>query len=178
MRTIDGQSEVEWTAFETQWGWVAVAVSGEGVVRSALPVQEVADLHEEFRAAFGPPTTDSEQSPLLRQTQEELQAYYEGKVMAFTVPLDPGVGTPFQHQVWQELRRLPRGQVTTYGELARRIGKPRSARGVGQAMARNSFPPIVPCHRVIGSDGTLVGFGGGLWMKQAMLQMEQESPSP
>jgi O-6-methylguanine DNA methyltransferase len=88
------------------------------------------------------------------------------------------VGTLFQRQVWQELRRLPRGQTTTYGALARRIGRPRSARGVGQAMARNSFPPIVPCHRVVGSDGALVGFGGGLSMKQAMLQMEQGSPSP
>ncbi len=87
-------------------------------------------------------------------------------------PLAPE-GTPFQLRVWQALREIPYGETITYGELARRIGKPTASRAVGAANGRNPLPIIVPCHRVIGSNGTLTGFYGGLHLKAGLLELEQ-----
>jgi methylated-DNA-[protein]-cysteine S-methyltransferase len=85
------------------------------------------------------------------------------------------VGTPFQKRVWDELLKIPYGETTTYGELARRLGTPNAARAVGAANGRNPIPVIVPCHRVIGSNGALTGFGGGLPTKRKLLDLEQAS---
>jgi O-6-methylguanine DNA methyltransferase len=90
-------------------------------------------------------------------------------VVTFDEPLDPEIGTRFQHKVWAATRAIPRGQTRTYGQLAREVGTPRAARAVGQAMARNPWPVIVPCHRVVGHDGHLTGFGGGLAMKEQQM---------
>ncbi len=90
---------------------------------------------------------------------------------AFPLPLDLR-GTPFQQQVWRELRKVPYGQTVSYGELARRVGRPGAVRAVGQAVGANPIPIIVPCHRVVGADGSLVGYGGGLEIKSALLRLE------
>ncbi len=87
------------------------------------------------------------------------------------VPLDP-VGTPFQKSVWDELRRIPRGTTITYGELARRVGNPKSVRAVAQACGANPILMLVPCHRVIGADGSLTGFAAGVERKRALLDLE------
>ena len=108
----------------------------------------------------------------LRGVAEQLQAYFAGALRAFTVPLAPR-GTPFQLQVWDELRRIPYGDTISYGELARRIGKPAAVRAVGAANGANPIAIIVPCHRVIGADGSLTGFGGGLPVKKALLALER-----
>ena len=101
----------------------------------------------------------------------ELQRYFDGRLQQFTVPLDPQ-GTPFQQQVWQALLHIGYGRLSTYGQLAQQIGRPAAARAVGAAVGRNPLGIIVPCHRVLGQDGTLTGYAGGLDRKQALLQLE------
>lgn len=101
----------------------------------------------------------------------ELEEYFAGERRAFTVPLAPR-GTPFQLSVWQALRAIPYGETLSYGELACRLGSPAGARAVGLANGANPLPIIVPCHRVIGADGSLTGFGGGLLIKRALLALE------
>ncbi len=101
----------------------------------------------------------------------ELEEYFAGTRREFSVPLAP-VGTSFQLRVWQALRAIPYGETLSYGELARRLGQANGARAVGLANGSNPLPVIVPCHRVIGADGSLTGFGGGLPIKRALLTLE------
>ena len=110
--------------------------------------------------------------PLIEAAKRELIAYFNGATTDFAaLTLDPR-GTPFQLQVWQELRRIPRGQTISYGELARRVGSPKASRAVGQANAANPLPLIVPCHRVIAADGSLGGYSSGLDRKRWLLRHE------
>jgi methylated-DNA-[protein]-cysteine S-methyltransferase len=102
---------------------------------------------------------------------EQLDAYFAGELDRFDVPLAPS-GTEFQLRVWEELLRIPFGETISYGELAERIGNPRTVRAVGLANGRNPISIIVPCHRVIGADGSLVGYGGGLERKRWLLEHE------
>jgi methylated-DNA-[protein]-cysteine S-methyltransferase len=104
---------------------------------------------------------------------EQLRAYFAGTLTQFDLNLRPG-GTQFQLQVLDELRRIPYGTTTSYGDIARRIGRPKAVRAVGRANGRNPIPIIIPCHRVIGSTGKLTGFGGGLPTKEALLRLELE----
>lgn len=101
----------------------------------------------------------------------DLEAYFSGSRPAFDAPLSMK-GTAFQLEVWQALRRIPYGTTISYGGLASRIGNPKAVRAVGLANGRNPIPIIVPCHRVIGADGTLTGYGGGLDRKRALLRLE------
>ncbi|MBI3209877.1 MAG: methylated-DNA--[protein]-cysteine S-methyltransferase [Candidatus Solibacter usitatus] len=106
------------------------------------------------------------------EVQRQLNSYFAGTLRDFDLPLAPR-GSPFQMQVWKELRRIPYGATISYGELARRIGNPAASRAVGLANGSNPIPVIIPCHRVIGSNGKLTGFGGGLDVKRALLDLEQ-----
>ena len=103
---------------------------------------------------------------------DELSAYFAGRLRTFTTPVEPE-GTPFQRLVWEALRRIPYGDTISYGELARRIRKPDAVRAVGAANGANPIAIIVPCHRVIGANGSLTGFGGGLPVKKALLALER-----
>lgn len=103
----------------------------------------------------------------------ELSAYFSGRLTQFSVPLAPRRGTSFQMRVWHALCDIPYGETISYGELARRIGDPKAVRAVGLANGANPISIIVPCHRVIGSNGSLVGYGGGLPIKQALLALER-----
>jgi methylated-DNA-[protein]-cysteine S-methyltransferase len=107
----------------------------------------------------------------LEEAGGELQAYVSGELTDFEVPIRPS-GTAFQMEVWEALRRIPFGTTTTYGRLAGDIGRPQGSRAVGAAVGRNPLGIIVPCHRVIGTDGSLTGFGGGLETKAALLRHE------
>ena len=110
--------------------------------------------------------------PIIDAAKRELTAYFEGVSTDFAaLTLDPQ-GTPFQRRVWQELRRIPRGQTISYKELAQRIGNPKACRAVGQANGRNPIPLIIPCHRVIAADGGLGGFSSGLERKRWLLRHE------
>jgi methylated-DNA-[protein]-cysteine S-methyltransferase len=108
---------------------------------------------------------------VLADARSQLDAYFAGALTEFDLPLDPR-GTPFQQKVWTALREIPFGQTISYAELARRTGDPKAVRAVGAANGRNPLPLVVPCHRVIGADGSLVGFGGGLERKRWLLRHE------
>lgn len=110
-------------------------------------------------------------SAILEQAAMELGEYFAKKRTKFTVPLDPA-GTDFQLRVWDELKRIPFGETISYIELARRIGNEKASRAVGAANGKNPISIIVPCHRVIAANGTLHGYGGGLPIKQALLELE------
>jgi len=110
-------------------------------------------------------------SAVMRNTVRQLQAYFAGDSQFFDVPLEIG-GTDFQRRVWNALRTIPYGQTRSYSQIAAQIGAPRAVRAVGAANGRNPIPIIVPCHRVIGASGSLVGFGGGLAWKRLLLDLE------
>ena len=113
------------------------------------------------------------QTPLLREGAAQLAAYFEGNLRRFELPLAP-LGTPFQTLIWHTLAAtVPYGQTVSYGELARRAGKPAASRAVGMANHHNPLPIFIPCHRVIGANGALVGYGGGLPLKERLLRLEQ-----
>jgi methylated-DNA-[protein]-cysteine S-methyltransferase len=108
---------------------------------------------------------------LLVKTKDELQAFFAGRLKKFTVPVE-FTGTDFQKAVWKSLRSIEFGQLATYADIARQIGRPSAVRAVGGAIGSNPISIIVPCHRVIGSDNSLTGFGGGLPTKQLLLEIE------
>lgn len=110
-------------------------------------------------------------APVLALARRELGDYFRGKLREFTVPLAPE-GTAFQRDVWNALLALPYGETTTYGEIAQKIGRPAAVRAVGAANGANPIPIIIPCHRVIGRDGSLTGYGGGISIKQFLLRLE------
>jgi len=105
--------------------------------------------------------------------REQLSAYFAGDRKSFDLNLKPG-GTEFQMQVLDELQKIPYGTTTSYGDIAKRIGRPKAVRAVGAANGRNPIPIIIPCHRVIGSSGDMTGFGGGIPTKEALLRLELE----
>jgi methylated-DNA-[protein]-cysteine S-methyltransferase len=109
---------------------------------------------------------------LLKETRKQLKAYFAGKLTAFDLPL-AAEGTPFQKKVWAELEKIPYGVTRSYGQLATAIGNPQASRAVGLANGRNPISIIVPCHRVIGANGSLTGYGGGMGRKQILLDLEQ-----
>lgn len=113
----------------------------------------------------------------LEETRAQLDAYFAGTRRTFELPLAPE-GTPFQRTVWAMLAKIPWGATWSYGQLAKAIGQPAAVRAVGAANGRNPLPIVLPCHRVIGSDGKLTGFGGGLPTKEALLRLEGALPAP
>ena len=109
---------------------------------------------------------------VLLSAATQLTAYFSGRLRPFDLALDLSAGTAFQQSVWQALLQIPTGQSQTYGELARQLARPQAVRAVGAAVGRNPVSIIVPCHRVLGAGGQLTGYAGGLWRKQALLQLE------
>jgi methylated-DNA-[protein]-cysteine S-methyltransferase len=114
---------------------------------------------------------------LLADAKSQLAAYFAGERTEFTMPLAPD-GTAFQRKVWSELIKIPYGTTVSYGEVARRIGNPSASRAVGLANGANPIAVIIPCHRVIGTDGKLTGYGGGLDRKQKLLDLETHCARP
>lgn len=116
--------------------------------------------------------------PLLLAASEQLTAYFRSERQAFDLPLDLTGGTPFQQAVWQALLRIASGQTMSYGDLAHRIDRPAAVRAVGTAIGRNPLSIIVPCHRVVGANGALTGYAGGLDRKAALLRLEGGTSLP
>jgi methylated-DNA-[protein]-cysteine S-methyltransferase len=114
----------------------------------------------------------SQDSDCIRQCINELEDYFAGTLQCFTVALQPK-GNTFQKTVWQELCKIPYGKTVSYMDIARSIGKPEAVRAVGSANNRNRIPIIIPCHRVIGRDGSLTGYAGGIWRKEYLLKLEK-----
>ncbi|WP_020574258.1 methylated-DNA--[protein]-cysteine S-methyltransferase [Actinopolymorpha alba] len=114
---------------------------------------------------------DLDSDPVLREAVDQLTAYFGGVRTEFDLPLD-GRGSEFQKRVWQALTEVPYGETWSYAQLARHIGSPTASRAVGAANGQNPLPVVVPCHRVVGTNGTLVGYGGGLDRKRVLLELE------
>jgi methylated-DNA-[protein]-cysteine S-methyltransferase len=149
---------MRWAVLESPIGPFSVASDGTGICGAR------------FGAVAGAePEPDGEQ---LRRALAELRAYFAGELTAFTVPLSVRGGTDFERAVWREMTEIPYGETLTYGEVATAVGEPDAARAVGAACNRNPIPVIVPCHRVVGAGGKLVGFGGGLDRKRRLLELE------
>ncbi len=146
-------------AYASPLGTLHLCARGDELVALALPDRPAPDA----------PTG---KSAVLARTARQLDEYFAGKRRDFDLPLAPE-GTAFQQRVWRELLTIPYGDTWSYGELARAIGRPAAARAVGAANGKNPIAIIVPCHRVIGANGTLVGYGGGLPVKTWLLEHEQ-----
>ncbi len=154
---------------ETKLGWMAVGGSEAGLKLVTLPKPS----REAVRLAVGDLMRDAvEDASAFGDLSYRLRRYFDGEKVTFSDALDLASATQFQRAVWNAARSIPYGETRSYGWVARQIGSPRACRAVGGAMARNHFPIIVPCHRVVASDGTLCGFGGGLQMKEQILSLE------
>jgi methylated-DNA-[protein]-cysteine S-methyltransferase len=142
----------------SQIGFLEVVGNQKGILTITFGV-------DEFESDCNPPTPMSD---CLRQLAE----YFKGRRQKFSIPLLLE-GTDFQKAVWRQLQKIPFGQTASYGDVARAVGSPKAFRAVGNANNKNPIPLIIPCHRVIGSDGKLVGFGGGIWRKAWLLDHEK-----
>lgn len=150
---------------ETPIGKLMLAGDGHALIRVGLP---------EARHPLVIPDDWQRNSNKLATASRQFDTYFAGELQDFDLPLAP-VGTPFQKSVWKALCEIGYGETISYAELARRIGNPRAVRAVGTANGANPLAIIVPCHRVIGADGSLTGYGGGLPAKQFLLELEQRS---
>ncbi len=148
---------------ETPLGPLTLAATARGLAAALF------DAQQHHPGQIDAPV-DPQQAHLALAARE-LADYFAGRSLRFTVALD-AAGTDFQHQVWQALLGITPGQLSTYGEIAQRVGRPGAARAVGAAVGRNPISIIVPCHRVIGRDGSLTGYAAGLPRKQALLRLE------
>lgn len=163
--------------FETAQGWVGLLASESGVRRSTLPCE----IPDESLYGLGPEASGAAQDRTgLGDVPDRLVAYLEGEEVDFeNVTLDVDDATDFYVKAWNACRSIPRGETRTYGWLAREAGRPNAPRAAGQSMARNRLPIIVPCHRVVGSNGSLRGFGSGserIDLKRWLLDMESGNP--
>ncbi|MFQ6132224.1 MAG: methylated-DNA--[protein]-cysteine S-methyltransferase [Armatimonadota bacterium] len=156
-------------AFPTQAGWVFVEATERGVCRCGLPQKTWREAVDGARSN-GAWLRASRR--VLRLVEREMRRYLSGERLEFSAPVDLSGLTPFQRQVLEETRKIPYGETATYGEIARRVGRPGAARAVGQALGSNPVAIIIPCHRVVGANGRLTGFGGGLEWKQMLLDLE------
>ena len=151
---------------DTPIGTLLVAGDAEALRFISFPVNG--------RAAAPKPGWRSALKGPVAEAVRQLHEYFAGRRSAFDLPLAPA-GTAFQRTVWRALQEIPYGATISYGELARRVGNPKASRAVGSANGKNPLPIVIPCHRVIASDGGLGGFGGGLPTKQGLLDLEQRT---
>lgn len=148
--------------YETSVGLLLIKENGESIIEINFSKDEI------------PKDLELKKTSLINETIRQLDEYFKGKRKSFQVPLEPK-GTEFQKSVWNELLKIPYGETSSYGEVARRIGNPKASRAIGMANNRNPISIIIPCHRVIGANGKLVGYGGGLDIKEKLLKLEKEN---
>ncbi len=154
---------------ETRLGWIGLVLSPGGLRATTLPRPSRDEaLREVAEMGALEPATEAEAGDLPRR----LRDFAEGRRVALTTDIDWAGVSGFRRAVLEETMRIPAGETRSYGWLARKVGRPRAARAVGRVMATNPLPIVVPCHRVVGSDGSLHGYGGGLPMKDALLRAE------
>jgi methylated-DNA-[protein]-cysteine S-methyltransferase len=156
--TFDIKTEY-WTDFRSPVGKLRLVADGKGLTRV------------DFGDHMAPSAGICIETKILQQAKRELREYFAGEREEFEVPLNPE-GTKFQYQVWNELMKIPYGATMTYGEIARNMGNPDAMRAVGAANGRNPIAIIIPCHRVIGNNGNMIGYGGGIDRKLWLLKHE------
>lgn len=152
------------TRYESPLGTMLVAASDTGIAGVWFDGQRHGPDSSGWR--------EDPQHPVLREAVAQLRAYFAGERDGFDLPLDLDAGTPFQRSVWSALLAIPRGATTSYAQLARQLGRPQAARAIGAAVGRNPVSIVVPCHRVLGTGGSLTGYAGGLERKTALLRLE------
>ena len=156
---------IRWTIHETPLGPLTLHGGARGLTALSFPGR-------------GAPLDEGARAPgLFADATRQLDEYFAGERRAFELELDLQ-GTPFQRAVWERLLRIAYGDTVTYGAIARELGRPERVRAVGAAVGRTPVPIIVPCHRVLGADGSLTGYGGGLQRKQALLDLERSGAPP
>lgn len=165
------EKEIELALFETALGWIGVAVSGGGIVALNLPRPTREAALSDLRARW--PKADLLSDEDLGDLADQLRRYAAGERVASSVNLDLSRQTPFRQRVLEAVLRIPYGETRSYAWIARQIGKPRAYRAVGQALGANPIPILIPCHRVVASDGDLRGYAGGLEMKRRLLTLER-----
>jgi O-6-methylguanine DNA methyltransferase len=177
LRAADGRSEdshvdtsVVIGSLDTSLGRFGVVLTELGLARLGLPNESLEDCEHWARRRV-PRATRVDDSTRLKRVGDELVAYLAGELRAFTITLDLR-GTPFQVRVWRAVQGIEYGEVRTYASIAAQIDAPRAVRAVGAANGANPIPILIPCHRVLGSNGTLTGYGGGLEMKRRLLALE------
>jgi methylated-DNA-[protein]-cysteine S-methyltransferase len=171
-----------WTSLESPVGTLRIVANRSAVIAiefglsATVAGSPYSSRSKAAAAAAGRPVGDRDDAnPLLRECARQLEAYFARELKEFDLPLQPS-GTDFQQRVWQGLRGIGYGETLSYGELARRLGMtPAASRAVGLANGRNPIPIVVPCHRVVGADGSLTGYAGGVERKQTLLDLEQEA---
>ncbi len=147
--------------YETDIGKIGIAENGKAITNVYFNNGQIL---EEFNI---------EETDLLRKAGKELKEYFDGERTEFDIPLEVD-GTDFRKSVWKELCNIPYGETCTYGDIAKRIGNPKASRAVGLANNKNRIPIFIPCHRVIGANGKLVGFAGGIEIKKYLLDLESK----
>ena len=171
-KSLNGATVVRVDRIPTPLGLMLAAATDDALLmlefvdRRMLPTQ-VRRIRLRLDAVFVPDT-----NAVIEQTARALSAYFDGALRSFDLPAHP-LGTPFQTDVWRALGEIPYGGTRSYADLARRVGRPAAVRAVGRANGMNALAIVVPCHRVVGADGRLVGYGGGLWRKQRLLELER-----
>jgi methylated-DNA-[protein]-cysteine S-methyltransferase len=164
--------KLEYITFKTRIGWMGILASEKGLLATTLPKSSEKEALKEIGSAV----EQAARAPRrFADLTERLKAYFSGKRVEFTDVLDLSGVMPFQQQVWQQTRLIPYGGTRSYLWVAEQIKRPKAARAVGQALGSNPLPIIVPCHRVVASDGRLGGFSGGLEMKRRLLVMESNA---
>lgn len=160
---------IRWDVMASPLGTLYVAAGPQGLRRLDFGISKA-----DFLSRLDPRARTQRDPAALAPVVAQLRAYFTGERALFELPLDLEAATPFQRSVLQAAQRIPAGTVQTYGQVARAIGKPRASRAVGQALGRNPVPIVIPCHRVVASDGGLGGYsgGGGLDSKRWLLQLE------
>jgi methylated-DNA-[protein]-cysteine S-methyltransferase len=166
----EGLLDVSYDIADTPVGPLLVAVSDRGLCRISFDPEPERET-EQLARIFGVRVLRA--SRAIDPVKRELDEYFAGRRREFDLPVDLRGRSEFTRAVLEELGRVPYGEVTTYGALAARSGRPRAARGVGTIMNRNPIPIVLPCHRVVGSTGSLVGYGGGLERKRLLLDLEE-----
>jgi methylated-DNA-[protein]-cysteine S-methyltransferase len=164
-----GLLDVAYDLVDSPLGPLLVAVSSEGICRIAYEAEPEREL-ESLARGFGARVLRAAQP--VEAPRRQLHEYFEGRRRSFDLRVDLRPVASFSRSVLEELRRVGYGELTSYGALAARVGRPRAARAVGTVMNRNPIPIVVPCHRVVGASGQLVGYGGGLERKRALLELE------
>ncbi|MFE2280958.1 methylated-DNA--[protein]-cysteine S-methyltransferase [Streptomyces sp. NPDC059454] len=175
------EQRVVWAAVGTGIGPLLLAATREGLVNVVFhATDEVRDSAlERLASRLGTEPVEEPGSPLLTEAIRQVEAYFAGERRGFELPLDWSLISGFNREVLRELASgVPFGSVVGYGDLARRVGRPGAAQAVGMAMGANPLPVVVPCHRVVESDGGIGGFGGGVQTKRHLLALEGILPEP
>ena len=160
--------ETRLNVFQTRIGWIGVAWTAQGIIALELPRSSREQILKGLRKQFA----DGVIADVPAEMKKELTEYAQGQRRVFDLQLAWSLIKPFQRAVLTVANQIPFGETRTYGWVAKQIGKPHAARAVGRALATNPIPLILPCHRVVGSNGSLTGYGGGLPLKQRLLEME------